>query len=297
MLHNWSEKWLLEVNLKKTKVMILQKHKSKPKNIQFNIGKNLISMTNEYTYLGLKLTPNTKFDIASQQLSEKAIHVLYKIRKQIDLHQLPPKLACKIFNSVISLIFLYNSEVWGAYTIRDFTKWDKTWTEKAHLKFCKLYLGVNRKASNVASRGELGKFPLLLPIIKRTLSYIINIYKLPDSSIAKLAFRSSKELCLKGKDSFYSNVVNFLKKHFPTLIEPVDLEKFITQNNYISEWNQQINNSSKLSFYSRFKKNYNRVRISRSQFAGRFLAFTIRKFYFCESNFFNKCLNFQFLFL
>jgi hypothetical protein len=113
--------------------------------------------------------------------------------------------------------------VWGAYTIGDFAKWDKTWTEKAHLKFCKLYLGVNRKASNVASRGELGKFPLLLPIIKRTLSYIINIYKLPDSSIAKLAFRSSKELYLKGKDSFYSNVVNFLKKHFPTLIEPVDL--------------------------------------------------------------------------
>ena len=107
--------------------------------------------------------------------------------------------------------------MWGAYTIGDFTKWDKTWTEK-----------VNRKASNVASRGELGKFPLLLPIIKRTLSYIINIYKLQDSSIAKLAFCSSKELYLKGKDSFYSNVVNFLKKHFPTLIEPVDLEKFIT---------------------------------------------------------------------
>ena len=32
---------------------------------------NPISMTNEYTYLSLKLTPNTKFDIASQQLSEK----------------------------------------------------------------------------------------------------------------------------------------------------------------------------------------------------------------------------------
>jgi hypothetical protein len=135
--------------------MILQKHKSKPKIIQFNIGKKPISMTNEYTYLGLKLTPNTKFDIASQQLSEKAIHALYKIRKQIDLHQLPPKLACKIFDSVISPILLYNSEVWGAYTIGDFTKSDKTWTEKAHLKFCKLYLGVNRKASNVASRGNL----------------------------------------------------------------------------------------------------------------------------------------------
>ena len=106
-----------------------------------------------------------------------------KIRKQIDFHQLPPKLACKIFDSVISPILLYNSEVWGAYNVRDFVKWDKTWGEKAHLKFCKLYLGVNRKASNAASRGELGKFPLLIPIIKRTLSYIMSLYKLPESSI------------------------------------------------------------------------------------------------------------------
>ena len=80
--------------------MILQKHKSKQKNIQFHIGKNPISTTDEYTYLGLKLTPNTKFDIASQQLSEKAMHAMYKIRKQIDFHQLPPKLACKVFDSV-----------------------------------------------------------------------------------------------------------------------------------------------------------------------------------------------------
>ena len=140
-------------------------------------------------------------------------------------------------------------------------------TEKSHLKFCKLYLGVNRKARNAASRGELVKFPLLFRIIKRILSYIINRYKLPDSSIAKLPFISSKELYLKGKESFYSNIVNFFKNHFPKLIEPLDLEEFITdtkinaiietiQNNYILEWKQQIENSSKLSFYSKFKKQY-----------------------------------------
>ena len=156
------------------------------------------------------------------------MHAMYKICKQIDFHQLPPKLACRIFDSVISPILLYNSEVWGAYNVGDFAKWDKTWAEKAHLKFCKLYLRVNREASNAASRGELGKFPLLIPIIKRTLSYIMNLYKLLESSIAKLAFISSKELYLKGKESFYSNIVNFLKKHFPTLIEPIDLETFIT---------------------------------------------------------------------
>ncbi len=95
---------------------------SKQKNIQFHIGKNPISITDEYTYLGLKLTPNTKFDIASQQLSEKAMHAMYKIRKQIDFHQLPPKLACKVFDSVISPILLYNSEVSVSETLQSGTK-------------------------------------------------------------------------------------------------------------------------------------------------------------------------------
>jgi hypothetical protein len=105
--------------------MILQKHKSKPKNIKFSMGNNPIPITDEYTYLGEKLTPNTKFNNACQQLSEKVIHALYKIRKQIDFHNLPPKLACRIFDGVISPILLYNSEIWGAYADNDFTKWDK----------------------------------------------------------------------------------------------------------------------------------------------------------------------------
>ena len=93
----------------------------------------------------------------------------------------------KDFDSVISPILLYNSEVWAAYANNDFTKWDKTEIEKTHVKFCKLYLGVNRKDSNIASKGELGRLPLIIPIFKRTLNYINNMYQLPDSSIVKQA--------------------------------------------------------------------------------------------------------------
>jgi hypothetical protein len=73
----------------------------------------------------------------------------------------------KIFDSIISPILLYNSEVWGAYLKNDFNKWDKLPTEKIHLRFCKIYLGVGKKATNIASRGELGKFPLLINIYKQ----------------------------------------------------------------------------------------------------------------------------------
>ena len=65
----------------------------------------------------------------------------------------------KVFDGIVSPILLYNSEVWGAYAFKGFSKWDKTPIEKSHLKFCKTYLGANKKASNIASRGELGKVP------------------------------------------------------------------------------------------------------------------------------------------
>jgi hypothetical protein len=98
------------------------------------------------------------------------MHALFKIRKNLDFQKLTPKLAIKIFDGIVSPILLYNSEVWGAYGNNDFTKWDKTSTEKTRLKFSKIC--VNRKASNIISRGELGKFPLLIPIFKRLFSYI-----------------------------------------------------------------------------------------------------------------------------
>jgi hypothetical protein len=65
--------------------------------------------------------------------------------RQLNIHHLNPKLAIKIFDSIISPILSYNSEVWGAYTKNDFNKWNKLPIEKAHLRFCKLYLGVGKK--------------------------------------------------------------------------------------------------------------------------------------------------------
>ena len=89
--------------------MIFQKHNSKlPINHQFHIGDNIVETIKEYTYLGLKLTQNGKFKAAQQQLSEKALHALFKIRRKLDFHRLTPKIAFKIFDSIISPILLYN---------------------------------------------------------------------------------------------------------------------------------------------------------------------------------------------
>ena len=37
---------------------------------------------------------------------------------------------------------------------------DKIAIEKVHVQFCKFILGVNRRAVNLAVKGELGRFPV-----------------------------------------------------------------------------------------------------------------------------------------
>ena len=72
----------------------------------------------------------------------------------------------------------------GVYEKNDLNiKWDNSDTEKVHLRFFKLYLSVNRKASNISCRNELGKYPLLITIKKNIINYFKHIFKLDDNSI------------------------------------------------------------------------------------------------------------------
>ncbi|CAB4012620.1 Hypothetical predicted protein [Paramuricea clavata] len=112
----------MEVNLKKTKVTIFQKPMSKQQTPQFLFANKILQVTQDYNYLGLKLTTNGKFTTAMKQLADNEKHAMFSTKKKVDFHSLNPKLAIKIFYSIISPILLYNSEVWGAFINSDLNK-------------------------------------------------------------------------------------------------------------------------------------------------------------------------------
>jgi len=74
---------------------------------------------------------------------------------------------------MISPILTYNSEIWGVYVKPDFKFWDSSQTGKTHLQFCKHYPEVSNKASNMACRAELGRFPLIVAINKKKMNYFL----------------------------------------------------------------------------------------------------------------------------
>ena len=247
--------------LKKTKVVIFQKKLRKEHKYKFFLDKNSVDIVSQYTYLGIKLTSNGKFSDGIEVLREKSKFAMGAFQKRFNLSRLPVDIANKIFDSMIMPILTYSAEVWGIYNKIDFEHWEKTPTEKAHLRFCKSYLSLNRRASNYASRSEMGRFPLKIAIDKQILKYFFRLRDLNENTIVKQAFILSEKLWKKGHKSIHTyvdsmqNMYNFNQNILrESKYKESFTKKLITY--FIEIWRNNISNSRKLQLYSKIKSNY-----------------------------------------
>ena len=154
--------------------------------------------------------------MSHEHLKEKALHALFSLRRHTNLSKLKAALACNRFDTMISPILTYNSEIWSLYAKTDFKTWDGSQIAKAHLQFCKRYLEVNNKASNIACRTELGRFPINITINQRILKYILYIQSKDEESLVEQVFLMSFDLHCNGNNSFHSHFMN-MSEYFETL--------------------------------------------------------------------------------
>ena len=79
------------------------------------------------------------------------------------------------------------------------------------------------KASNIAWRAELGKFPKIIDINKKILNYFSYLKDKDEDSIVKQALKISVDPYSSGENSFYSNLMKMvdyydLNCEFPCII-------------------------------------------------------------------------------
>ena len=94
----------------------------------------------------------------------------------------------KLFDSLISPILLYGSELWESYLNQDDEKWNKNSSENVHLMFTKRLLGLYRSTSNTMVRGELGRYSLRSKIISINTKYLTQIKQKSDNTLVKQAY-------------------------------------------------------------------------------------------------------------
>ena len=263
-LSNFCNKWHMSINEKKSKIMIFTNKKlSKPPT--FNINSKPLNQVDDYTYLGVKITASGNFSPHLKQIKDKALHAFFKLSRKINIRNLKPDIASKLFDTFISPILTYSSEIWSLYSKPSFENWDKIDVEKVHLRFCRYYLGVNNKSSNVACRAEMGRFPLKIVIDKLTLKFFNHLISLPNDCIAKQCLILSDTLSKSNKNCYITNLQKLMHNYSPN--QTISINQNFT-NSFLNEldssmktyyfnlWKQLLGNSPKLSFYATFKEYY-----------------------------------------
>ena len=225
-LQNYCDQWKLGINITKTKVMIFNAKGYKLNTeFQFYLYGNQIELVDTYKYLGIIFQCNGKFKNAVSALELKAHRALFKLYKMLwnSNECYSVKLAGKLFDSVVKPVALYGADIWGGFIWENNNKKgkivsnekfiqklfsDKTIFEQLHIKFCKRALNVHRKATNLACRGELGRYPLIVDICTTIIKYYqrLSTGKTKNSFLIE-SYESSKQMEF---DPWYAFVMQLL---------------------------------------------------------------------------------------
>ncbi len=119
-------------------------------------------------------------------LTDMCRNAVYALKSYIKnaVGELQPYLAIKMFDSQISPIMEYTSEVW-------FKNKASHKLEKIHLQYLKSMLHVKPSSSTMAIYGEFGRFPLIIKQKCQLIKYWKRILTMNENSIIKKAYNST----------------------------------------------------------------------------------------------------------
>ena len=192
----------LELNTKKTKVMVFNARGIKINNNIFQANGSILEVVDNYQYLGIKLKPSGSLQFAANELYDKASKAWFAISNILYQHKkLAVKKALQLFDSLVRPIYLYAVEFWLPFVINKkgfgslkylLKFWEGFQPETLNQKVCRLLLSVHKKCSRLAVLGELGRYPTLIPAMKMCLKYQYQIQNSSSDTLINLALSDMK---------------------------------------------------------------------------------------------------------
>ena len=198
-LSQYCTTWQIDLNLKKSKVIIFNPTGRILNGYNFNFQGKPLEIVKTYCYLGIDIACSGSFRIGRLNLMGKARKAMSPLLSIISDFKMSCKNSLKLFHSFIRPIALYNSENLAHLTHHQIRANEerkttllayltKSEVNTTHQKFLKFILGVKRNCSNMATLGELGEFPLHMYGLISLLSFWHRISLMQDDTLVKQAF-------------------------------------------------------------------------------------------------------------
>jgi exonuclease III len=276
-LNIYCKKWGLQVNSKKTKVIIFNRAGCMLKNNSFRIDNEEIEIVKETKYLGIIFNNNCTFHSTAENLKNKSLKAMFKLFKSFG--NMTPKIntSLHLFDAMVKPILLYNAEIWGP-TLCNLDKlleidtnktqlYYKFPFEKLHTKWAKYILGINSKSTNIAVTAELGRFPLVLEIIVNAVKYWFRMKNAKQNTILYDCYLANIEMARNGSECWLGTIekiANLSNFHDQVDNEKTALKKVsnFLKNRFTKQFEKDIFNDersndggNKLRTFRKFKIN------------------------------------------
>ena len=246
----------LSVNLEKSNIIVFRNGGFLASNEHWTFNGNEVSVVNAYKYLRLYFSTRLSFSRAFEDLAargRKGTVEVYRILWK--LGDVSPVLFFKMFDSQISPILMYGSEVWGLH--------NHNVIEKVHLFALKKLLNVAPRTPNDLVYGDTGRYPLFVKARVNCLRYWLRLVRMDENRLPKKAYNMLLHLHGSGKycwatavhDELYrngygyvwenqgvQNVKSFLNAYRQRLIDT-----------FGQSWHSHITESPRFLVYRQFK--------------------------------------------
>ena len=265
----YCDKWHLELNTTKTKIIVFSTTGRPLKGYRFSYDGKILEQVREFKYLGTTLSGSGSLMCAKEKLrkqANKAYFPMLNALHKIDFEALP---SLHLFDSLIRPILNYNCEVWNKLTKRNIVAIRKGEiqlenlyfdfpAEKMQLQICRNILGVSKKTSVLASLGELGRYPLMLSCCVQMVKYWHRIKTdTPDTSLINKILSYMEEKEDLGEHSWISTV-KFLLDYCnmnDIWLNPTEIKNDtiaskccnILMSKYVDFWNKMLQNTDSSS--------------------------------------------------
>lgn len=255
-LHKYCLEWKLSVNVEKTKIVVFKNGGILAKREKWFYDSQPIEIVNAFAYVGLNFTARMSLSKMSEHMAIKAKHVFISLLKNL-YHLLPMsrQMFFKIFDTKISPILLYGSEIWGLEFMNSI--------EQVHTYACKRFMNVSLKACNLAVMGDCARYPMFILASKRCVKYWIKILNMNNDRYVKKCYFLLKNMDENGHKNWVTTLrLNLFKNGFGYIWEQQMIENptlFLNEyvnrlkDQYIQEWSDKCNSNGKMEFYCHYK--------------------------------------------
>ena len=261
---NYCHLWNLKLNTCKCKIMIFSRGKVR-KYPDFFIDNSKIEVVRDFTYLGLKLNYNNRFNITQKDLNDRALRAMFLLMKKTRKLSLPIDLVIDLFDNTVLPVLTYGCEVWGFHCL--------DLIDRLQLRFYKSILKLRASTPTFMVYGEVGKYPVELHIKLRMLLFWQKLVSEENrNNLSSVIYRVL----------FTLHKNNLIECNYISCIEQILIEiglpylwrtqnadsigkplfknyiKTKLQDLFIQQWHSRIDNGGIFTIYRMLKSNFSR---------------------------------------